>query len=53
MPNSTVPEIQRSNLTSTVLTLKNLGISDVIGFDYLDPPDKNALLLGLKTLYIL
>jgi len=53
MPNSTVPEIKRSNLTSTVLTLKNLGINDVINFDYLDPPDKDHLEFGLKQLYYL
>jgi len=38
MLNATVPEIERVNLTSTVLTLKNIGIKDVIGFDYLDKP---------------
>jgi pre-mRNA-splicing factor ATP-dependent RNA helicase DHX16 len=48
MPNSTVPEIMRSNLTSTVLILKNLGIDDVINFDFLDPPDSEAIILGLK-----
>ena len=39
MPNATVPEIKRVNLNTTVLTLKNLGIDDVLNFDYLDPPD--------------
>ena len=38
MPNQPVPEIMRVNLTSTVLTLKSLGINDVINFDYLDKP---------------
>jgi pre-mRNA-splicing factor ATP-dependent RNA helicase DHX15/PRP43 len=28
----------RSNLSSTVLTLKKLGIHDVVHFDFLDPP---------------
>ncbi len=43
MPDMTVPEIKRVNLASTVLTLKNLGINDVLNFDYLDAPDLNAL----------
>ena len=39
MPNQTVPEILRVNLTSTVLTLKSLGIDDVINFEYMDKPN--------------
>lgn len=53
MPNQTVPEIKRANLTSTVLTLKNLGIDDVINFDYLDPPDSDTITTALKQLYYL
>jgi HrpA-like RNA helicase len=53
MPDMTVPEIKRVNLASTVLTLKNLGIKDVLNFDYLDTPDLNALQLALKQLYYL
>jgi len=47
MPNVTVPEIKRVNLTSTVLTLKTMGINNVLKFDFLERPDdlslKNAL----------
>ena len=32
------PEILRSNLASTVLTLKKLGIDDLVHFDFMDPP---------------
>jgi HrpA-like RNA helicase len=39
MPDMTVPEIKRVNLSSTILTLKSLGIIDVVDFDYLDRPD--------------
>lgn len=53
MPNSTVPEIKRVNLTSTVLTLKTLGIQDVIEFDYLERPDRESIELALKQLYYL
>ena len=51
MPDMTVPEIMRVNLASTVLTLKNIGINDVINFDYLDKPDLTSIQLALKQLY--
>ncbi|RID54923.1 hypothetical protein BRARA_G02209 [Brassica rapa] len=34
----TYPEILRSNLANTVLTLKKLGIDNLVCFDYMDPP---------------
>ena len=43
MPDATVPEIRRVNLTSTVLSLKSMGIQDVITFDYMDAPDSESL----------
>lgn len=51
MMEETVPEIRRANLANTVLYLKLLGIHDVLGFDYLDPPDEDALLDALKQLF--
>ncbi|KAG6616439.1 Pre-mRNA-splicing factor ATP-dependent RNA helicase [Phytophthora cinnamomi] len=53
MDQETVPEIQRTNLANTVLYLKLLGIQDVVGFPYLDPPDEDSLLDALKQLYVL
>ncbi|OWY99658.1 Pre-mRNA-splicing factor ATP-dependent RNA helicase [Phytophthora megakarya] len=53
MAQETVPEIQRTNLANTVLYLKLLGIYDVLGFPYLDPPDEDSLLDALKQLYVL
>jgi len=53
MMQETVPEIQRTNLANTVLYLKLLGIRDVLGFDYLDPPDEDALLDALEQLVLL
>lgn len=53
MPDSTVPEIKRVNLTNTVLSLKSMGISDVIDFDYLDKPDIESIEEALKMLYYL
>lgn len=33
-----VPEIQRTDLASTVLSLKAMGINDLLSFDFMDPP---------------
>jgi len=52
MPSS-VPEIQRTNLGNTVLTLKAMGINDLIGFDFMDPPPKQNLIHALEELYAL
>ncbi|BGP03125.1 Pre-mRNA splicing factor [Rhodotorula toruloides ATCC 204091] len=49
----TVPEIQRTNLGMVVLMLKSLGINDLIGFDFLDPPPGDTLIRALDFLYAL
>jgi ATP-dependent RNA helicase DHX40 len=46
-----LPEIQRTSLTSVALTLKTLGVDNVLDFPYLDPPDERRLLEALKQLY--
>ncbi|GAA6106327.1 probable ATP-dependent RNA helicase DHX40 [Tachysurus ichikawai] len=51
MPEYTVPEIQRTSLTSVILTLKCLGVHDVIRFPYLDRPEERFILDALKKLY--
>jgi HrpA-like RNA helicase len=53
MLDQTTPEIQRSNLTSTVLTLLLLGIKDVINFSFVEPPHKVSMLAALRQLYLL
>ncbi|KAK9868473.1 hypothetical protein WJX84_008357 [Apatococcus fuscideae] len=54
MPNITVPEIQRTSLLSACLYLKSLSNDiDVISFDYLDPPQPEALEDALRQLFIL
>ncbi|KAK1362878.1 RNA helicase [Heracleum sosnowskyi] len=53
MEDNTVPEIQRTNLANVVLSLKSLGISDVSGFDFMDPPAQECLIQALKLLYAL
>ncbi|KAF9912617.1 DEAH-box ATP-dependent RNA helicase prp22 [Linnemannia zychae] len=52
MPNP-VPEIQRTNLAMTVLTLKGMGINDLINFDFMDPPPVQTLLTALEQLFAL
>lgn len=53
MADVTVPEIQRVNLSGTILTLKNMGIDDVLKFDFIDPPEKDAIIQALKQLYLI
>ncbi|KAI8909620.1 pre-mRNA splicing factor [Gorgonomyces haynaldii] len=50
---NTVPEIQRSNMASTVLLLKSLGIHDLMNFDFLDAPPAETLIRALEQLYAL
>jgi ATP-dependent RNA helicase DHX8/PRP22 len=49
----TVPELLRVNLTHTILQLKAMGIDDVMHFGYMEEPDENQLLDGLKSLFLL
>ncbi|XP_020194276.1 pre-mRNA-splicing factor ATP-dependent RNA helicase DEAH1-like [Aegilops tauschii subsp. strangulata] len=53
LDDDTVPEIQRSNLANVVLRLKALGINDLVGFDFMDPPASEALLKALEELFAL
>jgi len=50
---TTIPEIQRANLASIVLMLKSLGIEDLVGFDFMDPPPPETLIRALEQLYAL
>jgi len=50
---ATVPEIQRSNLSSVCLTMLNIGIDNIPTFDFMDAPgtdDINSALRQLKLL---
>jgi len=53
LSDSSTPEIQRTNLASTVLLLKSLGINDLINFDFLDGPPPDTLIRALELLYSL
>ncbi|KAF9298205.1 DEAH-box ATP-dependent RNA helicase prp22 [Linnemannia elongata] len=52
MEKETVPEILRTGLTGTVLSLKRLGILDVNGFEFLDRPGEEELQAALRELYL-
>ncbi|KAI9836566.1 MAG: hypothetical protein M1819_001198 [Sarea resinae] len=52
LPNS-IPEIQRQNLSHTILMLKAMGINDLLHFDFMDPPPTNTMLTALEELYAL
>ena len=48
-----VPEIKRSNLSSVVLNLLAMGISDLSSFDFMDPPSKLAIQNATEELVLL
>ncbi|XP_043723741.1 probable pre-mRNA-splicing factor ATP-dependent RNA helicase DEAH4 isoform X1 [Telopea speciosissima] len=55
LPEVTVPEIQRSSLTGSVLYLKSLDLPDIdiLKFDFLDPPSRESLEDALKQLFLI
>jgi len=48
---SAVPEIQRTNMSNTVLTLKAMGIQDLLKFDFMDRPHTGTLITAMQQLY--
>ena len=50
---TTIPEIQRRNLSTNILMLKAMGINDLLHFDFMDPPPINTMLTALEELYAL
>lgn len=47
---TTYPEILRSKMSNVVLTLKKLGIQNLVTFDFMDPPAPETLMRALETL---
>ena len=50
---STVPEIQRTNLSNVVLLLKSLGVHNLLDFDFMDPPPEDNITTSMYQLWIL
>jgi pre-mRNA-splicing factor ATP-dependent RNA helicase DHX38/PRP16 len=50
---SSVPEIQRTNLSNVVLLLKSLGVNNLLEFDFMDPPPQDTIMNSLYQLWIL
>jgi ATP-dependent RNA helicase DHX8/PRP22 len=48
-----IPEIQRTNLGNVVLQLKAMGINDLLGFDFMDPPPVATLIGAMESLHAL
>lgn len=53
MLSTNVPEIQRTNLGNVVLQLKAMGINDLLGFDFMDPPPVATLVGAMENLHAL
>ena len=50
---STVPEIQRTNLSNVVLLLKSLGVEDLLSFHFMDAPPQDNMLNSMYQLWTL
>lgn len=50
---SPVPDIQRQNLSSTILMLKAMGVNDLLNFDFMDPPPPQTMITAMEQLYAL
>lgn len=48
-----VPDIQRQNLSSTILMLKAMGVNDLLNFDFMDPPPPQTMITAMEQLYAL
>jgi ATP-dependent helicase HrpA len=49
-PSFTDPEIMRTGLAGVILRMKSLGLGDVEGFPFLDPPPGKAIAEGYRVL---
>lgn len=53
MEAETAPEIQRCNLMPLIMTIKALGVKNVLSFDLMSVPSVEAMAHGLECLYAL
>lgn len=53
LTNETEPEILRCDVATAILTLKAIGVQNVLDFDFLDRPSNESILTALQNLYFL
>lgn len=53
MEAQTAPEIQRCNLMTLIMTIKALGVKNILSFDLMSVPSVEAMAHGLECLYAL
>jgi len=50
---TSIPEIQRTNLSNVILLLKSLGVKDLASFDFTDPPPEDNIANSMYQLWFL
>ena len=50
MPSKSLPEILRVTLASTVLKLYEFGVTDIVGFNFVEEPDRATLKAAVESL---
>ncbi|XP_022985184.1 pre-mRNA-splicing factor ATP-dependent RNA helicase DEAH10 [Cucurbita maxima] len=53
LEDSTKPEIKRCNLSNVILQLKALGVDNIMEFDFLEEPPRQAIFKSLEQLILL
>ncbi|KAL4449004.1 hypothetical protein ABPG77_007721 [Micractinium sp. CCAP 211/92] len=53
MLETSVPEIQRTNLANVVLLLKSLHVDNLLEFDFMDPPPQENIMNSMYQLWVL
>ena len=53
MPSKSLPEILRVTLETTALKLHEFGVADVLSFDFVEEPDRTALVKAVENLQFL
>jgi ATP-dependent RNA helicase DDX35 len=49
LPDNSIPELQRSNLSTVILQLKAIGVENVLRFDFLSPPPAKLMARSLEV----
>lgn len=53
LPVAPIPEIRRVNMEMVVLQLKSMGVDDILGFDFIEPPSRLSIARALEQLFAL